>query len=190
MRENLTAVGLSLTEARDEGTIADIMNWLYAYFLASFESGIVNTVANLFYGPHGLFHLFRYDHPVHPLLVHITIGSVTVAFLLVYVGWIFKKPALYTSARHVIVISFVAYFFTAAFGLMDWQHVYQHAWGPNIEMKLIFAPLLFLWLLGIIISNRRAGPGSLLSKIFYLVAFLNVVVLGFFGGNIVYGRGV
>ncbi len=171
-------------------TMTGIMNWLYTHFLSPLESGPVNAVANLFYGKHGLFELFHYDHPIHPLLVHVTIGSITTAFLLAYVGWIFNKPALYTSARHVIVISFVAYFFTAAFGLMDWQHVYQHAWGPNIEMKLIFAPLLFLWLLGIVISNRRAGPGSLSSKILYLAAFVDVVFLGYFGGNIVYGSGV
>lgn len=166
------------------------MNWLYAHVFSPLEGGIVNALANLIYGPHGFFALFHYDHPIHPLLVHISIGSICTAFLLVLIGWIFKKPTLYTSARHVIVISFVAYFFTAAFGLLDWQYLYRHAWGFNIEMKLILGPLLFFWLLGIVISNRRAGPGSLWSKAFYLLAFLTVVLLGFYGGNIVYGKGV
>lgn len=155
--------------------------------MGGFFASVLKALADAFYA---VFQAIGYDHPIHPLLVHITIGTVTAAFLFSYIGWIFKKPVLYTTARHAINLAAIAYLFTAALGLLDWQHSYSLAWGINIEMKIIFAALLGIALLITFLTNRRIDQESKIDQLFYLVCFVCVVGLGFFGGNIVYGTGI
>ncbi len=155
------------------------MGWFFA---------AAGGLSKLFYEP---FSALGYGHPLHPVFVHLTIGTVTAAFIFSYVAWLFKKPALYATAAHTSVLAFVSFLFTAAIGFLDWQRPeYLHAWGVNIEMKFILSFAMFLLLLGLLLSNRRAGRDSPLSRALYLLAFLSAVGLGFFGGNIVYGNGV
>ena len=155
--------------------------------MGNFFQRLLDSLSSLFYAP---LKALGYDHPVHPVLVHITIGSVTAAFLLSFIGWIFAKSVLYRSARHVINIAAIAYLFTAAVGFLDWDHNYQLAWGINIEMKLILASILGVLLLATFLTNRLVAEESKLHQLLYLLCFLSVVGLGFFGGNIVYGSGV
>ena len=130
-----------------------------------------------------------YPHPLHPILTHITIGSVIGAVLFAVVGWIWRRPVLWTTARHAIVLAFISAFFTAGMGLVDWQHFYAGAPLTAITVKIIASAVLVVLLLATILVTRRLPAGSKLPLLFYLLAFANVIVLGFFGGNLVYGSG-
>ena len=130
-----------------------------------------------------------YPHPLHPILTHITIGSVFGAVLFAVVGWIWRRPVLWTTARHVIVLAFISAFFTAGMGVIDWLHFYAGALLPAIVVKMVASGVLVVLLLVTILVQRRLPLESKLLLLFYVLALANVIVLGFFGGNLVYGSG-
>jgi uncharacterized membrane protein len=142
-------------------------------------------MGNLIYG---ILEKFGYGHPLHPVLVHLVIGPIIAGFVLALVAWIFRKPALFRTARHLSVFAFVCWFFTAGMGIVDWTYIYKSAGMMEITAKAILTAILFIFLLGTIILQRMLKDDSKIPIIFYGLAVVCVILLGFFGGNIVYGK--
>ncbi len=128
-----------------------------------------------------------YHHPIHPTETHMPIGLVTGALLLGFAGLIFKRQFLYRSARHCFILALLFLFGTVLFGFMDWQHFYAGAWLFPLKMKLTLAGILLgLFILGLIVG-RGEGLRSNSLLVIYVLCFLTVVGLGYFGGQLVFG---
>ncbi len=137
---------------------------------------------------YGIAKAVGYAHPIHPVLTHLVIGPVLVAFVFAVLGWIFMKPTLRHAARLLTVFAFVLWFFTFAMGLIDWRHFYGGSLAIfEIRMKLILAGVLFLLLLATIALNRRLPEGSRIPLILYTLSALTVIGLGYYGGSLVFG---
>jgi mono/diheme cytochrome c family protein len=128
-----------------------------------------------------------YSHPIHPTEVHMPIGLVVASLVFIYIAVIFRRHNLEQTVRHCIILAFIWIFPTMLFGYMDWQHFYAGAWLFPIKVKLATAAVLtVLLLLAVIVAHQR-GPASKLAITMYTLCFLAVVVLGYFGGQLVYG---
>ena len=133
-----------------------------------------------------------YPHPIHPSETHIPIGLVVGAFFLVWVGYLFGKPKLLRSALHCFTIAFIFVFPTILFGFMDWQHYFSGAWLFPIKMKMTFAPILLLLLMALMvllflaIHSERPDRGKRAILVLSSLSLVAVVIIGFFGGQLVY----
>lgn len=127
-----------------------------------------------------------YTHPPHPPLVHMPIGLVIGAMIFDFAAPYLPKPRLERAAYYCLVLAFLFYFPVVVLGYLDWQHYFAGAWIFDIKMKLtLAATLLVLLSLALILGRTPAtAPRSL--KAVYVLAFLNVVALGYFGGQLVY----
>jgi mono/diheme cytochrome c family protein len=128
-----------------------------------------------------------YAHPIHPTEVHMPIGLVVGAFIFAWIALLFQRPRLAQTAYHCIVLAFIWLFPTVLFGVMDWQHYYAGAMPFPIKMKLILAPVLLVLLAGAVLLGRGGGAESKAVLTSYGLCFLVVVILGYFGGQLVYG---
>jgi uncharacterized membrane protein len=128
-----------------------------------------------------------YLHPIHPAMTHMPIGLVVGSVLLGAAGVALRRPSLARSAYYTLVLALVFWLPTVAFGLMDWQRYYGGAWIFPIGAKMVLATVLFILLaIGAWIGYReRTRAGWLLPL--YALCFLTVTVLGYFGGQLVYG---
>jgi len=130
-------------------------------------------------------------HPLHPVLVHFTIGSVVASFVFGLIAWIFRKPALFATARHASVFGLVSAFFTVFMGFMDWLYRFggslEDPTGRIILTKIILSGVLFLILFGAVIVNARVPKDSKVPLIFYTAAAVDVMAIGLFGGYLVWG---
>ena len=127
-----------------------------------------------------------YNHPIHPVLVHITVGVVMGAFLFVAAGFLFQKDTLAQSARHCILLALLFLLPTALLGMMDWKQFYAGAWIFPIRAKVVLAGIL-LPLLLMIALFVRASVFSRAALMLYGLSFLNVIAIGYLGGDLVYG---
>jgi cytochrome c5 len=98
-----------------------------------------------------------------------------------------RRERLTLTPRHCILLAFIWVFPTILFGFMDWQHFYGGAWFFPIKVKITVAPLLTVLLFIAILLGRRYGATSLKVIPIYFISFCCVVVLGYFGGQLVYG---
>ena len=128
-----------------------------------------------------------YSHPIHPTEVHMPIGLVVAAVIFAWIALLFRRPNLARTARHCVILAFLWVFPTMLFGIMDWQHYYAEAMLFPIKMKLIFAPALLVLLAAAVILGFKKGPGSKAVLAIYCLCFVTVVILGYFGGQLVYG---
>jgi hypothetical protein len=100
-----------------------------------------------------------------------------------------RRPNLALTARHCIALAFISVFPTMLLGLFDWQHFYAGAWIFPIKMKL---GLVFSLIILLIAADVQGRMGQRKSKGFptiYILCVLNVVALGYFGGELVFGTG-
>ena len=129
----------------------------------------------------------NYHHPIHPIVVHVTVGSVVAAFILGILGYLRRKPELGQAARYCLIIALVFAGPTVATGFMDWRHFFSAIFIFPFKMKLILASILFgLLLAGFMLGRRRSGPKSALTLV-YAFSLMAVAGLGYFGGDLVYG---
>jgi len=127
-----------------------------------------------------------YRDPLHPPFTHYPIALVTVSLLFALLGWWFKRSNFWTFAGYSLVLAWLFIFPTVLFGFMDWQHYYRGDWLLLIELKIYLTCFLFVLLsLGLILFYKGRGE-SLGILAVYVVGFITVVALGFFGGKIVY----
>ncbi|MGA7978605.1 MAG: DUF2231 domain-containing protein [Chromatiaceae bacterium] len=128
-----------------------------------------------------------YLHPIHPAMTHMPIGLVVGSLFIGAAALIFSHTSMARSAYYTLVLALIFWFPTVTFGLMDWQRYYGGAWLLPIKMKLILASVLFVLLVsGVLVGYRDQTRLKLLVPI-YLLCFVTVTGLGYFGGQLVYG---
>jgi len=131
---------------------------------------------------------FGYTHPLHPTLTHLPIGMVMGVFFFVLVALIFRRANLAQTARHCSVLALIAAVPTALLGLMDWQHFYGGSLLFPIKMKLVLAGILIVFLLLAVISGFLGETFSKTVISLYVLCLISVIGLGYFGGELVFGR--
>ncbi len=130
-----------------------------------------------------------YAHPLHPPLTHLPTGLVIGAFVFVVAARALRRPNLALTARHCIALALITVFPTMLLGVLDWQHFYAGAWIFPVKMKLGLAFLLLALLIGADIQGRTVQRKSRGFPFMYILCVLNVVALGFYGGELVFGGG-
>ncbi len=130
---------------------------------------------------------FGYTHPVHPTMVYLPIGGVMAAFIFAIIAVLFRKSSFAVSARHSILLAFIASFPTIFLGYMDWQHFHGGNWMFPIKMKIFLATLLIILLFITMLNHYRYKSGMKIILPLCLLCFFNVVGIGYFGGEIVFG---
>ena len=127
-----------------------------------------------------------YHDPVHPPFTHFPIALVTAALFFGVIGWWFRRPGFWTSAKHCLVLAWLFIFPTVLFGFMDWQHYYRGDWIFLIFLKICLASFLFVLLsIGLILLYKGRGESPEMLAIF-LIGFFTVVALGYMGGKVVF----
>ncbi len=138
----------------------------------------------------GFYHALEaigYTHPIHPTQVNMPIGLVVGALVLALAAVLSKKAHLAVSARHVVIVAFFFLIVTAGAGLMDWLHFYSGVWLFPIKVKVVLAVFLFFLLGAAVLAGGRLEPTSPVLISLYVLSFLTVVALGYFGANLVFG---
>jgi mono/diheme cytochrome c family protein len=134
-----------------------------------------------------LLNAVGFTDPLHALIVHMPMGLVIGAFLLVLISILFNKSKLLLTARHISILAFVFVFPTILFGVFDWLHFFKGAMIPAIRFKIILASAVLVILgTGIIVGSGvkvKTVPVAVIAAL----AFVAVVGLGYFGGGLVYG---
>lgn len=129
-----------------------------------------------------------YTHPLHPTMTHVVMGMVMGGFLFGLLAWLFKKPSLAQTARHCMVLALIALPPTAVLGYMDWQHSMTGAWLFPIKMKIPLAAVLLILLIIAVIVGLRTKTWSRNILLSYTFCLIIVVGIGYFGGELVYGK--
>jgi uncharacterized membrane protein len=128
-----------------------------------------------------------FTDPIHPPLTHMPIALVVAALIFGFAGWIMRRPFLSQAGRYCLVLAWLFIFPTVLLGFMDWQHYYQGAWLLPIIVKIGLAGFLFVLLsIGVILVVTGREESKALLAI-YVIAFLTVGGLGYFGGRLVFG---
>jgi uncharacterized membrane protein len=136
---------------------------------------------------YGFLDKIGYLHPIHPAMTHMPIGLVVGSLFMGATALAFSRPDLARSAYYTLVLALIFWFPTVAFGLMDWQRYYGGAWLHPIKMKMILASVLFVLLaIGVGAGYREQTRTRWLLPI-YVLCFMTVTALGYFGGQLVYG---
>jgi hypothetical protein len=118
-----------------------------------------------------------YTHPLHPPLTHLPAGLVLGALIFAVTGRALRRPNLALTARHCIALALISVFPTMLLGLLDWHQFYAGAWSFPIRMKLLLACSLIILLIAADAQGR-----------IYILCLMNVVALGYFGGELVFGK--
>jgi cytochrome c2 len=129
-----------------------------------------------------------YAHPLHPALVPLPMGLVLGAFVFAVIGGVARRYDMAQSARHCMILALIMVPPTVFLGLMDWYHYYRFSWLWAIKVKIILAGLLFLFLLLAVALGRKHKIGSNRLFLVHLICVLTVIGLGFFGGELVFGK--
>ena len=137
-------------------------------------------------GFYGLLEAIGYEHPVHPIFVHFTVGLTIAAAVFALIAWLGDRPHFYTTATHSINFAIIAYVFTVIFGFVDWIHFYSAAWILPIQMKIILAAVLIPILAGAYFLNRRGVPNPKVLVALYILGAVDVIVIAYFGAELVY----
>jgi uncharacterized membrane protein len=128
-----------------------------------------------------------YLHPIHPAMVHMPIGLIVGSLFIGGAGLVFSRASMSRAAYYALVLALIFWVPTVTFGVMDWQRYYGGAWLFAIKMKLGLAGILgVLLVIGAWLGHRDPTRVKRLVPI-YLLCFLTVSSLGYFGGQIVYG---
>jgi uncharacterized membrane protein len=128
-----------------------------------------------------------YIHPIHAAFVHMPIGLVVGAFIFGWLAFLFNREKLARSATHCILLAFLFWFPAVLFGFMDWQHFWGGAWLTLIKLKMVLAGILFIFLVISLLFVFKDGVGSKGALTGYTFCFFTVVLLGHFGGQLVFG---
>lgn len=140
-----------------------------------------------------------YNHPLHPMVTHITVGLTLGTLVFAIVSLLFRRVRLKLTAWHCAVLAIVSVVPTALLGLMDWQEKLNGEWLTPIIIKMILAGALFVCLLiGLLLGRERPdeqkeasgrpwrSPRAIAALVLYGVCACIVIALGFYGGSLVY----
>jgi mono/diheme cytochrome c family protein len=130
-----------------------------------------------------------FSDPLHPPIVHVPIGLVIGALVALAVAILFKRDKLVITARHLSILALIFVFPSILFGVFDWIHFFHGALLPAIKIKMFLAGgLLVLLGIGIVIGGEEK-PHLVSMSVIYVLSFVSVVALGWFGAGLLYGRG-
>jgi mono/diheme cytochrome c family protein len=136
---------------------------------------------------YGLLKSVGFTDPLHALLVHMPMGLVIGAFLMVLVALLFRRKNLLITARHVSILAFLFVFPTILFGVFDWLHFFKGAMIQPIRFKMALAAAVLLILGAGIVAGGGLKVRNTAVAVLSALAFACVVGLGYFGGGLVYG---
>ena len=129
-----------------------------------------------------------YLHPIHPAMTHMPIGLVVGSLFLGVTALFYSRTSMARAAYYTLVLALIFWVPTVAFGLMDWQRYFAGALLFPIKMKLILASVLFVLLVtGVVIGRRHQATRVHWLVGIYVLSFMTVTGLGYFGGQLVYG---
>ena len=111
-------------------------------------------------------------------------GLLVVAFI----GVLLRRRTLAQSAHYpFIIIAFIASFPLVFLGLTDWQHFYEGVWLSPIKIKFVLTGVLLVLLAAGILFSRKGTGATKTLLIIYVLCFLTVSGLGYFGAELVFG---
>lgn len=129
-----------------------------------------------------------YHHPLHPALTHIPVGLTLAGFIFIFIGHIRNRSKYVQTARHCAGLALLMAVPTAIMGYLDWQHFYAGADLLAIKVKIALALVLFALLSISVALGRRLDKRTAPRAVVQLLSVLAVAGLGFFGGELVYGK--
>lgn len=129
-----------------------------------------------------------YLHPIHPTIIHVPIGLIMGAFVFGFLARFFHRPGYYQTAHRCMVLAFVALVPTIVFGYADWQHSFGGARLFEIRIKIILSAALVVIVLVAAFMGRKRARENRAVLIPYTLAVAVVVCIGYFGGELVYGK--
>ncbi len=129
-----------------------------------------------------------YHHPLHPALTHLPVGLTIAAFIFIALAFFLKRPFFSQTAKHCVVLAILATIPTIIFGYLDWQHFYGGAFLFPIKMKIGLAAALVIFLISVAITGKRSEDATASRLMVHLLCLLLVAGLGYFGGELVYGK--
>lgn len=129
-----------------------------------------------------------YHHPLHPALAHLPIGLTIAGFLFIIWSGVIKRPNFAHTAEHCAALALLAVIPTAILGYLDWQHFYKGAFLFPIKMKLGLALSLFVLLFIAVAISRKCEKVTGWRLAVYMLCFLITIGLGYFGGELDYGK--
>lgn len=105
---------------------------------------------------YNLLKSLNYHHPIHPLMVPVTVGLIVGAFILSILGRVRRRSEWLHSAWRCMMLALVFAVPTMTTGLMDWRHSYSGIPVFSFKMKfLLAATLLGLLAMGFIQMQNR-----------------------------------
>lgn len=137
-------------------------------------------------GIYGFLESVGWTHPLHPAMVHAPMGLIIgmLVFGVLALKWTDRHFAV--SAYYCSVLAFLTIFPTIVTGLLDWQYRYFGELNYLIITKLIVSVVLtILLLVAIVLRNKGISQPKLV--IVYLLCMACTGILGYSGGELVYG---
>lgn len=135
---------------------------------------------------YGFLEAIGFNHPLHPIMVHIPMGMVIGTVLFSLAGILWKKQNLTETAYHCTVLALIFVVPTLITGILDWQGKLGGEWVFLIILKMILGVALTILLaVAVVLKHKGAEPKTLL--IIYLLSLACAGGLGFSGGELVYG---
>jgi uncharacterized membrane protein len=131
-----------------------------------------------------------FKEPLHSPITHMPIGLVVGALIFFLVAIIFKRKNLVLTARHASILAFIFAFPTILLGVMDWIHFYHASLFVPIMIKMTLAGIALTVLGAGIILGSEIKLHTMTMTVLYVIAFIAMIGLGYFGSGIVYGRGL
>lgn len=131
-----------------------------------------------------------FKEPLHSPITHMPIGLVAGALIFFLVAVIFKRKNLVLTARHASILAFIFAFPTIMLGVMDWIHFYHAALFVPIMIKMTLAGIALTVLGAGIILGSEIKLHTMTMTVLYVIAFIAMIGLGYFGSGIIYGRGL
>jgi len=114
-------------------------------------------------------------------------GMAAGAFIFRLFSFIPKLKGLAKTGYHCVVLGLVGIFPAGFAGYLDWQNSLHGAWEFLVILKMILAALLAIVFVFIVIRDDPENPGFNRNLILYFVMIILAAVLGFSGGQLVYG---
>ncbi len=128
-----------------------------------------------------------FAHPLHPAFTHIPMGMVMGAFVFRVAAFLPRLRFLAKTGYHCIILGLLGVLPTAFAGYLDWQHTYGGEWEFLIILKITLAIALTVLLATISFMDDPETPRFDKITLFYLLAVLVAIGLGFSGGELQYG---
>lgn len=142
-------------------------------------------MASLFYD---FLQNLGYNHPFHPALTHVPVGLVIASFFFMIPAFFLKGSTYGKTAKHCIVLALLSAIPTVVVGYFDWQMFYAGAYLFPITMKLILAVLLLVLLVILVFIGFKNEENLVRRFQIHFLALLVVAGIGYFGGELVYGK--